>query len=551
MTTGAEPDAAAATGTGFAVVVPTIGRPSLQLTLAGLLGQDPAPAHVVVVDDRPAPSGPAAQLDPLELGPAAAPHALPHGLELTVVRSGGRGPAAARNAGWRATRADRTAWVVTLDDDVLVPEGWSSALLHDLHAHPDAAGITGRIVVPQPTDRRPTDWERCTTGLQDAWWATADMAFRRDALDQAGGFDERFPRAYREDADLAIRLQSLGRVLARGDRHVVHPVRPAPRWISVRTQRGNADDALMRAVHGPRWRELGHCHRGRLPWHAATVAAAALAVAGPGRRTRTAAAAAWLALTTDFARRRIAPGPRDRDEVLTMLATSVAIPPAALWWRARGAWRWRTGATPWHLLPHAAPQSGPQSARQYEPGGAVRAVLFDRDGTLVHDVPYNGDPAKVRPVAGARDALDRLRAAGLRIGLVSNQSGVARGLIGPDDVTAVNARLQELLGPLDTVQVCPHGEADGCGCRKPEPGMVLAAAAELGVPTGEVVVVGDIGADVGAAAAAGARSVLVPTPVTRHEEVRAAPVVAADLHEAVDWILAAHADGLARTGARR
>jgi GT2 family glycosyltransferase len=407
-------------GAGFAVVVPTVGRPSLQLALAGLLAQEPAPAHVVVVDDRP---GPAADLDPLELGPAAAPDALPDGLELTVLRSGGRGPAAARNAGWRATRADRTAWVVTVDDDVLVPEGWSSALLRDLAAFPHAAAITGRIVVPQPPDRRPTDWERCTTGLQDAWWATADMAFRREALEQAGGFDERFPRAYREDADLAIRLQSLGRTLARGDRHVVHPVRPAPRWISVRTQRGNADDALMRAVHGRRWRELGRCHRGRLPWHAATVAAAALAVAGPGRRTRAVAASAWLALTADFARRRITPGPRDRDEVLSMLATSVAIPPAALWWRARGAWRWRSGATAWHLLPRAAEPAAD------EPRNAVRAVLFDRDGTLVHDVPYNGDPALVRPVPGARDALDRLRAAGLRIGLVSNQSGVARGLI--------------------------------------------------------------------------------------------------------------------------
>jgi histidinol-phosphate phosphatase family protein len=164
-------------------------------------------------------------------------------------------------------------------------------------------------------------------------------------------------------------------------------------------------------------------------------------------------------------------------------------------------------------------------------------VLLDRDGTLVHDVPYNGDPALVRTVDGAREALDRLRAAGLRLGLVTNQSGVARGLITLDDVHAVHEELQRRVGPLDTVAVCPHGPDDGCACRKPAPGLVLRAARALGVQPQHTVVIGDIGADVGAAAAAGARSVLVPTPVTRPEEVEAAPVVAPDLATAVDLVL--------------
>ncbi len=169
--------------------------------------------------------------------------------------------------------------------------------------------------------------------------------------------------------------------------------------------------------------------------------------------------------------------------------------------------------------------------------GRARAVLFDRDGTLVHDVPYNGDPALVRPVDGAREALDRLRSAGLRLGLVTNQSGVARGLITLDDVHAVHEELQRLLGPLDTVAVCPHGPGDGCTCRKPAPGLVLTAAHALGLQPQQTVVVGDIGADMGAASAAGARAVLVPTPVTRREEVEAAPVVAPDLATAVDLVL--------------
>ncbi|HLM64056.1 MAG TPA: HAD family hydrolase [Acidimicrobiales bacterium] len=168
----------------------------------------------------------------------------------------------------------------------------------------------------------------------------------------------------------------------------------------------------------------------------------------------------------------------------------------------------------------------------------VAAVLFDRDGTLVVDVPYNGDPAAVRPVPGARAVLDRLRAAGVAVGIVTNQSGIARGLFGDNDLVRVHARVEELLGPFGTVEHCPHGEADGCPCRKPRPGLVLTATARLGVDPAACVVVGDIGADVAAAEAAGARGVLVPTPVTRPEEVRAATRVARNLDEAVRrWVL--------------
>ncbi|MFP5218723.1 MAG: D-glycero-alpha-D-manno-heptose-1,7-bisphosphate 7-phosphatase [Actinomycetes bacterium] len=167
------------------------------------------------------------------------------------------------------------------------------------------------------------------------------------------------------------------------------------------------------------------------------------------------------------------------------------------------------------------------------------AVLFDRDGTLVVDVPYNGDPDRVELVPGAREALDRLRAAGIPTAVVSNQSGIARGLLTRAQVDAVNARVAELLGPLGPVLVCPHGPDDGCDCRKPAPGLVLQAAAALGVPPERCAVVGDIGADVGAALAAGARPVLLPTPVTRPGEVAAAPEVAPDLLAAVDLLLGA------------
>lgn len=163
-----------------------------------------------------------------------------------------------------------------------------------------------------------------------------------------------------------------------------------------------------------------------------------------------------------------------------------------------------------------------------------RAVLFDRDGTLVHDVPYNRDPTLVRPLPGAAAALRRLRAAGVATAVVSNQSGLARGLLRWSQVRAVNARVEQLLGPLGPWLICPHGPEQCCACRKPLPGLVLRAAAAVGVPVAQCAVIGDIGADVEAARAAGAACVLVPTSATRAEEIAAAPKVATTLASALD-----------------
>ena len=183
---------------------------------------------------------------------------------------------------------------------------------------------------------------------------------------------------------------------------------------------------------------------------AAGLAAAGLAAAGRPRPAL-AAAAAWAAGTGELAWARIAPGPRDRDEVVTMLATSAALPFAATGWRVAGLATARRRAR----RPSATPAVPPA------------AVLLDRDGTLVEDVPYNGDPDRVRPLPGVRAALDRLRAAGVPLAVVSNQSGIARGRLTRAQVDAVNARVEALLGPLGPWLVCPHGPDDGCACRKP------------------------------------------------------------------------------------
>ncbi|MDQ4149778.1 MAG: HAD-IIIA family hydrolase [Actinomycetota bacterium] len=490
----------------FDVVIPTTGRASLARLIQSLGSADGRqPDRVILVDDRP---GNYERLPGSE-----------HFPNLEVVSSGGRGPAAARNEGWRRSKAE---WIVFLDDDVVVTHNWLEALARDLESLPPfVAGSQGNVMVPVPSDRLPTDWERNVKGLETAVWATADMACRRSALEQVGGFDERFRRAYREDADLGLRLARAGYGIVRGTRVVSHPPGQAGFWTSVRLQAGNADDVLMRAIHGRGWREAAGAPRGRIVGHVATTVPGVLAVAALAARRRRAAlvtGALWVAATAEFAWARISPGPKSFNEVTKMIATSAVLPAFATAHLLSGVFR--------HHLRHRV-------ARRPKPAG----VLIDRDGTLVRDVPYNGDPERVVPMEGAREALDRLRRAGIPTAVVSNQSGVARGFISPDQVEAVNRRIEALLGPLGPWIICHHGPEDGCGCRKPSPGLVIEAAQALNLRAEDCVVIGDIGADMEAARAAGARGILVPTPITRKEEIDAAPEVAPNLNAAVDLLL--------------
>lgn len=305
----------------WAIVIPTIGRPSLRILLDSLVRSAQAagmvlPPIVVVddrIDDRPV----------LDLTSLSA--------QVSVLRSHGGGPAAARNVGWRAIDTD---WVVFLDDDVMVSEQWLVDVVRDLRQSRSIGGVQGRISVPLPPHRRPTDWERGTAGLARAKWITADMAYRTAVLRRVDGFDEHFPRAFREDSDLALRVLNAGYDLVQGERRTQHPVRPAGWWASLHQQRGNADDVRMDRVHGRDWRDRAEAPLGRRPMHLLTTALAlAVPVAGLLRRRSllAAAAAGWAILTADFSWRRIRPGPRDPVEVLKMITTSVAIPPAATW----------------------------------------------------------------------------------------------------------------------------------------------------------------------------------------------------------------------------
>ncbi len=162
-----------------------------------------------------------------------------------------------------------------------------------------------------------------------------------------------------------------------------------------------------------------------------------------------------------------------------------------------------------------------------------RAILFDRDGTLIVDRPGNRDPGEIELMPHAADALALAREWGYAVAVVTNQPAVSEGSIDQSHLFRMHARIEELAGPIDGWFVCIHGVADGCECRKPEPGLILAASARLGITPERCTVIGDIGADIEAAQAAGARAVLVPTPVTRPEEIQSAPEVAEDVLDAV------------------
>ena len=149
-----------------------------------------------------------------------------------------------------------------------------------------------------------------------------------------------------------------------------------------------------------------------------------------------------------------------------------------------------------------------------------RAVFLDKDGTLIEDVPYNGDPERIRLLPGAAEGLRLLSAAGYRLFVVTNQPGIARGYFLKQAMAAARARLRELVteagANLAGFYYCPHEEgspiaayAMKCDCRKPRPGLILRAAWEHELDLRRSWMVGDILDDVEAGRRAGCRTVLV------------------------------------------
>lgn len=304
------------------VVVPTCGRPALlggclQALLAQTLAADLF--EIIVVDD-----GPCAET--MALAARLADRGGPRLRYLRTARR--RGPAAARNLGWRQARG---ALIAFTDDDCLPAPGWLAAGLAALAAGAD--GASGRVIVPLPA--RPTDYERDCAGLARARFVTASCFYRRAALAAAGGFDERFRLAWREDSDLAFSLMERGcRLVAAPDAAVTHPIRPAPWGVSLAQQRKSLYNALLYKKHPGRYRrELAPV----TPWRYYAIVAALLA----GLCGRRGGWLAWAALSARFCADRLRGTARTPGHLAEMVVTSALIPPLAIFWRLLGALRYR------------------------------------------------------------------------------------------------------------------------------------------------------------------------------------------------------------------
>ncbi len=174
---------------------------------------------------------------------------------------------------------------------------------------------------------------------------------------------------------------------------------------------------------------------------------------------------------------------------------------------------------------------------------ARRFVLLDRDGTINVERNYLSDPNQLELYPGVGPALRRLGQLGFGIVVLTNQSGVARGYFDLATVARVHARLREMLAAegvaVDGIYLCPHGPDDDCACRKPLPGMVEQAVAELGFDPGQAFLIGDKAVDVELARAVGAIGILVRTGWGAKAEREGKCVPAAivdDLPAAVAWI---------------
>jgi D-glycero-D-manno-heptose 1,7-bisphosphate phosphatase len=209
-----------------------------------------------------------------------------------------------------------------------------------------------------------------------------------------------------------------------------------------------------------------------------------------------------------------------------------------------------------HEHPHDAPPPdrspviGPASTINHQPSTIAappnrRAVFLDRDGVLNYNrSDYVKSPEELVLLPGSAAAVARLCAAGWPVFLISNQAGIARGVMTAEDLEAVTGKLERALveagGALEAIYYCRHRPDAGCDCRKPRPGMLLRAAAEHGLDLAHSFFVGDDPRDVRAGAAAGVPTLLVLSGVAPASapEMEPRPIhVSRDLAEAVDWIL--------------
>ena len=314
------------------IVVPTCGRPELlSRCLEALLAQDfdPHAYEVIVVDDgRGDETRRVVESRRVDSGR--------RGTKVRYISNGpGSGPAAARNAGWRAAGGT----IVAFTDDDCVPS--SSWLARGLDVFVDGVtAASGKIAMPLP--ELPSDYERNASRIENAEFVTANCFCRREALAAVGGFDERFLLPWREDTDLFFALMERGSRFGHAAHAlVVHPVRRAPWGISLAQQRKSSFNALLYKKHPDLYRQ--HLDPPSRRYYLVVGASLASVSSALARRRALALsfASVWIVLTAHFCLERLRGTSRTPRHRLEMIVTSILIPPLALFWRIHGAVKFR------------------------------------------------------------------------------------------------------------------------------------------------------------------------------------------------------------------
>jgi glycosyltransferase involved in cell wall biosynthesis len=259
------------------------------------------------------------------------------GYNLPVLRfmplSQKKGPAAARNHGWQNASGQIIAFT---DDDCIPDNNWLSEIAKHCHAHEDVA-ITGKVIVP--ISEEPTDYELNISHLETADFITANCACTKNALIKAGGFDERFRMAWREDSDLHFKLMTNAIHIKKVKTAIVtHPVREAVWGVSIKDQKKTMFDALLYKKYPILFRKKIQSGSPLLYYGiilAFVIMAIGFIIANTGMGL--AGLITWLALTLFFTFKRLRNTRLSASHMAEMLVTSAVIPFCSIYWQWYGA----------------------------------------------------------------------------------------------------------------------------------------------------------------------------------------------------------------------
>lgn len=316
----------------LSIVVVTCERPHLlSHCLASLLWQrfDTSRYEIIVVDDQPSSCT-------RDIVNDWALQAKRSGPKVTYIPNGAHGLAAARNRGWRAARG---AVIAFTNDDTVARADWLQSGWNAFDQ--DVQAVWGRVVVPYANSLG--EYEHHLKNTERVEFAAANCFCRKQALEELGGFDERFTQAWRDDVDLYFRLLDRSDRVAHAPSAVMtRPLRPAPWGEALRQQKKIQADALLYKKHPSLYRQkirTGH-HRNCYLIVAALMSF--FVALGTGQTAvAIAAAATWLFLTAWFSVERLSPAPKTAGHIAELIVSSVLIPPLTVFWRLTGAIRFR------------------------------------------------------------------------------------------------------------------------------------------------------------------------------------------------------------------